>query len=294
MSAKVMGAVMDVGPGKLRLRMALVAIADNADDYGFAVLSMETIASKSVCDVRTAIRTIQALEQEGWLQVRRRVLGGKANVYFVNVEKLGVVQNERSQRSKLWPEFERLLAKQKSGDKMSPKSGVDKSPAAEKSGDNSQGVQVTKQPDSGDKTALPILKNHGTISNPSNTPQPPLQGGADLRTADAIARNAGTTWEQGLVESTAKVMRQCNLTEPRLEPVIRRALAAWCAKTGADQASGVKLMIENQREFVRLGEYMRHSLGWRKFFAQGHWIDWQTWPLDQARLQQRSGARVGM
>lgn len=124
------------------------------------------------------------------------------------------------------------------------------------------------------------------------TPLPPAsQGEAAQPAADAITRNAG---DAALRDCAAKVMRECNLSDPRLEPVILRALTAWCAKERAEPDAGAVLMIENQREFVRLGEFLRHSLGWRKFFAQGYWVDWKLWPLDQARLAQGANARTGM
>lgn len=134
MSATVMGAVMRCGPMRVRLRLALAGIADNADDFGFALLSMATIASKSLCDERTAIRVVQELERERWLTVHRRVVDGKGSVYVVNVDKLGIVPDQKSRKSPWHVAFDRgtklrevpahdtmpPVKRQNSGDKMSP------------------------------------------------------------------------------------------------------------------------------------------------------------------------------
>jgi hypothetical protein len=284
-----MGAVLEFGPAKLRMRMVLVSIADNADDYGFAVLSMETIAAKAVCDVRTAIRTIQALERDGWLTVRRRVLGGKASVYFVNVDRLGVERNAKSRRSPLWAEIERLLTKKKSGVKVSPESvtrPVDSLFLLQTSGDISQGGQVTKPAESGDKTALPILKNRCNHLNPNNTPLPPSKSRGERSEAEAATRNVS---EQGSCEEAVdKVMRECDLSDPRLRKVIASAMRAYQAKTDepADCNATAELMIKQRTMYAREADVLKYTIGVRKFFAHGVWCDMRLWPYDQQRLDQ--------
>jgi hypothetical protein len=78
-----MGAVLQWGPETLRPRMALVSIADNADDYGFACVSMESIAAKLLCVPRQAMRIVDTLERDGWMTVHRKAgPDGKGNVYL--------------------------------------------------------------------------------------------------------------------------------------------------------------------------------------------------------------------
>src|ERR1700722_19171199 len=107
MSGIVTGAVLQRGPEVPRPRMVLVVIAEAADDYGFARLSIETIAKKAVCDPRTAIRMVHGLEAEGWLWVKRRAVDGKASVYFVNLARLGVLVNLKSRKNQWHLDFER-------------------------------------------------------------------------------------------------------------------------------------------------------------------------------------------
>jgi hypothetical protein len=193
-----MGAAMSCGPNKRSLRPALVAIADNADDFGFACPSIATIAAKVCCDERTAMRLVQELERTGWVKVCRRVLNGKGSVYFIDIAKLGVVENARMRRSQLHVDIAKLLQEreaeklQKSGDKMSP----EKEPAKAESGDNPQGSQVTKTPDSGDKTLFPILKNHKEPSLEPIQPPTPLRGDAqdELEPPDPDGKQRGI-WE---------------------------------------------------------------------------------------------------
>jgi hypothetical protein len=188
MSGIVTGAVLQQGPAKLRPRMVLVAIAEAADDHGFACLSMETIAMKALCEPRHAMRLVDALEVEGWLWVKRKAVDGKGSVYFVNIAKLGVVLNPKSRKNEWHLAFERKFpGPKKSGDKKSPAPDVkpadtapDDTPSdnlsrdilspeddAEtgESGDIFRGTQVTFQPDSGDISGLLIRKNRVNRGN---------------------------------------------------------------------------------------------------------------------------------
>ena len=333
-----MGAVMGCGPKKGSMRYGLVAIADNADDYGFACPSIETIADKACCDERTAMRLVQALEREGWMAVRRRVLGGKGSIYFLNLDKLGASVGAKSRKSPLHAEMEKTLGLKKtsqshpapapappsslresSGDNLSPES-VD---APGESGDNPQGGQVKKTAESGDKNAFPILKNRcEPLLNPSkgNTPQPPSksrganglsqcqpdQNESSQPDAEATPRNASGErgasgaglQERELQEAGAKVMRECNLSDPRLLRVICTAIASFRAKTDDPIACNrvAERMIETQRLYVADGEMMSYRPGMRKFFAHGLWLDRELWPYDRGALkdlQMRANARIG-
>jgi hypothetical protein len=119
------GAVKQRGPAKGSLNHTLMVICDEADDFGFACPSIESIAHGSRCSVRQAIRRIAELEEQGWLKVKRKVFrGSMANAYFVDLPKLGVKPNEKSRRSPLWQNFERLMRALESRDKVSLLNGV--------------------------------------------------------------------------------------------------------------------------------------------------------------------------
>jgi hypothetical protein len=363
MSAKVMGAVMTGGPRQLRQRMVLVAIADNADDFGFAVLSIETIASKAVCEARTAMRMVQALERGDWLRVQRRVTGGKGSVYFVNVDRLGLVPDARSRKSEMHQAFARTLKNPFSGDKMSPESkpgaeavlkslgiscleegakddtesGDKMSPenglpavdiffVPEKSGDNSQGVQVTKTSESGDILTLPILRNHvNHLNRSTTTPQPPLRGGGvdfespkpkhangngggpDVRPNDAgDARKPKATAggpcdadaaTQLRVQAEAEsAMLECGISNPRMMRGIVDAMRMQMQRERMSPVEVRLMMVASWRRWRSEAEYMRHSIGPRKFFGEGYWLDETLWPVDHVRIErerQRAKASIG-
>jgi hypothetical protein len=120
----------------------MVAIADNADDFGFAFPSTETIAAKARCDVRTVYRYLDELEAEGWLRRMAKVINGRGNAYFLNLSKLGVTLSPDARRS---PVHTALIRRH--GDNLSrffvPKESGD---SGEISGDNPQPTQVTAPP----------------------------------------------------------------------------------------------------------------------------------------------------
>jgi hypothetical protein len=101
------------------------------------VPSIETIANASCCDERTVMRRIRRLERDGWVTVRRKVLGGRGSVYFLSLERLQVQVNENSKRSRLWKDISRLLAAIGSGDGLSPGTGLLKFPVSAKTPKNS-------------------------------------------------------------------------------------------------------------------------------------------------------------
>lgn len=185
MSATLMGAVFDCGPADRTMAFVLLAIAENADDYGFACPSIETIAAKGRCDERTAMRMSKALEMEGWMVVHRRALfRGKGNAYFLNLAKLGVTLSPKARKSPLHADYEQILGDRKSRDNVSPvkpvQRPVDTAVLQETSGDNPQARQVTKPTFSGDKTAQTNKEEPlGTVVEPKASPLPPSRGVED-------------------------------------------------------------------------------------------------------------------
>jgi hypothetical protein len=103
--------------------------------------------------------------------------------------------------------------------------------------------------------------------------------------------------ESALAEAVAKVMRECNLSEPRLGPVIERAMRTEAAKT--DEATGwngiAERMIAAQRLYVQLGRdgVLRVTVRVRRFLAEGLWRDDGLWAIDREALNRRQNARIG-
>lgn len=115
---------MDRGPAKPTTRFVLASIANAADDFGFACPGIETIANACCCDEHTVMRQIKKLETQGWMTVKRKVLGGRGSVYFISLEKLNITISAKSRRSPIWNEIERLLRALDSGGRLSRMNGV--------------------------------------------------------------------------------------------------------------------------------------------------------------------------
>lgn len=316
-----MGAVMVAGPRAMRLRLALVAIADNADDFGFAAPSIETIAAKAACDPRTAMRVVQQLEREGWMKVKRRVVDGRGSVYFVDVEKLGVVPDAKSRKSEWHLQFEKQMKRaddardkvspvakpeKQRADVSSPENGNDAASAKSDesgdklscvnlflpadSGDIPQGGQVTIHRDSGDKTADPILKNQEPLCNP-NSPHSPHAWGR----GDRDARG-------GFRDAVEQVMQSCDSSDRKLRKVISGALESAVRKSlqrGEPESPDAvaKRMVNAWKEFCRQGSLMRYRPLPVSFFSQGLWASETRWPWDQQRIREMrasSHAAIGM
>ncbi len=99
MSGMIVGAVLRRGPKNASLRFTLVAFAENADDFGFAQIPQETVASKVLKDLRTVSRHVTRLSRDGWILPVRRPVEGCGNVYFLNLPKLEVKTPSESKKS---------------------------------------------------------------------------------------------------------------------------------------------------------------------------------------------------
>ena len=244
MSGLVTGAVFQEGPAVLRPRMVLAAIAEAADDHGFACLSMETIAMKTVCkSTRTAMRNVEWLEARGWLSVVRKAAGdGKGNVYFVNIDRLGVRLNPKSRKNDWHLAFERKypgLREQAwgrgSGDNMAREPAAEPIESAQEngpsdtmspdfggeegySGDISGATQVTFPTDSGDISAFPILKNRVNRENrvlrgkrASNPPEPDPRHVPFRLACEVYAKFKGVrfVWDGSETGVLARLLESC-------------------------------------------------------------------------------------
>jgi Helix-turn-helix domain len=120
------------GPSDRSQRLLLLALADSADDEGFCWPGTALLAGKVSMSVRTVLRALKSLENDGWIRINRKAHHRKGNTYEINLDKLG---------------------DKKSHDKLSrDKTGMS---------------QVTKRAESGDKTGNPphpligrTIKNH--------------------------------------------------------------------------------------------------------------------------------------
>jgi hypothetical protein len=94
MSIHIMNAVWQHGPQDRNGRMLLLAIADNANERGEAFPSLAVLGQKACMSKSVVIRTLQRLDAEGWLSVRKRAAApeeygrARGNLYVVALAKL--------------------------------------------------------------------------------------------------------------------------------------------------------------------------------------------------------------
>ena len=125
MSYAFQNAVTSVGPvGRPTLRHVLSVMATVADDWGFLVMEVATIADKTQYDEKTVRRALSTLEEEEWLRVDRKVMGGRGNVYTLSGAKFGVAPSPKSARSPVWADMQRLSRALNSGGRVSGGNGV--------------------------------------------------------------------------------------------------------------------------------------------------------------------------
>jgi hypothetical protein len=181
-------------------------MANYADAFGFLFPSIANIAADSRCDVRTTMRQIAELEAAGWIYCARKVLNGKSNVYFMNLEKLGVRVPPDAQRNAV---FMRLLKTH--GVAMSPIFASEKSSDTDLfSSDNPQPpqvtkatAQVTKEGGSSDIACPPNRYNHqesirqGTVNGVEPVPPTPAGGRSKITVSDPELQAKYTAlWER--------------------------------------------------------------------------------------------------
>lgn len=153
MSIRVMSQVWDRGPLAHIDRYVLLAIADNANDEGYAHPSIKTISAKTRLSTRTVMRSIQSLEDGGWLISHRKSRDVKFSTYDIVLERFT-----------------------KSGDSQSR----DTQSPEKKSGDSRDKSQVTPSPKSGDSQSR--FPHTPYIEEPpiNHQYQPPRKTGCEL------------------------------------------------------------------------------------------------------------------
>ena len=87
MAVKVSAAVWDAGPRERTMRYVLLALADHADQSGFAFPSIARLAERCALTDRSIIGALKQLQHENWITKTRK---GKASQYQINLEKLGI------------------------------------------------------------------------------------------------------------------------------------------------------------------------------------------------------------
>jgi hypothetical protein len=108
------------GPSDRSQRLLLLALADSANDEGFCWPGTALLAGKASMSVRTVLRALKSLKNDGWIRINPKAYHCKGNTYEINLDKLG---------------------DKKSHDKLSH--------------DKTGNSQVTKRAESGDKTGNP-------------------------------------------------------------------------------------------------------------------------------------------
>lgn len=104
-SIKVMSLVWKAGPQSPPDLLMLLAIADHADDHGYAWPSVAHLAGKCRVGVRAARATIRRLERDGWLRTeigggRRGSVGrGISSRYWVAVDAMEAAAEGRVDKS---------------------------------------------------------------------------------------------------------------------------------------------------------------------------------------------------
>jgi hypothetical protein len=88
MSIDVSTQVWKRGPRDRSERFVLLAIADNANDEGYAFPLVQTIAAKCLMSIRTVQRVLKNLTDDGWIAVEASPKNYKANAYQIDLLKL--------------------------------------------------------------------------------------------------------------------------------------------------------------------------------------------------------------
>lgn len=289
MSVKILSLVLENGPTEALEKLVMVVIADHADDSGgHAFPGIQLIARKSCQSPRNAMRVLASLEVAGWLTVNRKSHLGKGNSYQLNVSRLrtGMVIGDTVSpvhRNKAASKAGCVV----SGDTVSP---VLKSGILPMSGDKPGDSQVTNTTDSGDKNAVPFnsINRQEPPREPkaSTNPLPPFRGSA------CVSRSAtGENGAKHCDEAVRKVMRELDISNPRMERVIACAIVAFRAKTDdpPDCNAVAENMIARRKGYLEWdrNNLLKYQVGVRKFFADGVWADDRQWVLDKDELRRQ-------
>ncbi|HVJ09712.1 MAG TPA: helix-turn-helix domain-containing protein [Acidisarcina sp.] len=298
MSVRVMADVWDNGPEDAAQCAVLVALANFCnDDGGNCFPSVARVAKMLRYSERTVQRAIASLVADGWMTVERAGGRGVFSSYTIDVRRLKGCHPVTLSAGET--KMQKGDIHDRKGDILAQKGDIHDIPP-----DPLFGVTIM---------------NHHEPS--SIIPPTPLQGDCEEKEHEAHAEGNGSAKDEAATKAGARrmesvsaiaggidaeaerVMRECGfiLSNSRLRAVVSAALSLEREKrsrTSGHEAIEVAAisdeMIENYRQYVTMGEFLRFTWGPRKFFGDGHWINWQGWPIDQQRIDMRRGARAGL
>lgn len=154
-----------------------------------------------------------------------------------------------------------------------------------------------KKKEEEENTPLPPSQAKGVLFPDLPDDSLPSPGTSNRKIPPARGRVPEPAYDPAVSLAVAKVMRECNLSEPRLGPVIERAMRSEAAKT--DERPNWNDIAERiskaQRWYVHLGRagVLRVTVRVRRFLAEGLWRDDGLWNIDQARLDRLNQATLG-
>lgn len=225
MSASIVGMVLDRYPGKPHLKCTLLAIADGADSQsGVCNPSYERLAGQTNTNRRTAIRNVQALIDEGIIQLvdhggfRNDPETGRqvfvSNAYRVNLEMLAVMPTWKMRVRHTAKKPPRQLASKRSHGDM--RDTVKAASKAQSTADLRVCGQVPAHGDMRDTVCAspvtPCSSDTGDTLTKTLEPNPEGQGlgdgtcgqvAADRAARAAERRHAGRVAREGLVSHLA-------------------------------------------------------------------------------------------
>lgn len=89
-----------------------------------------------------------------------------------------------------------------------------------------------------------------------------------------------------LQNAAHKVMLACSISDLRMTAVIARTISEYEKSTGSAPEYTAALMIRAYEEYKNAAEFLRFTVGLRKFFGHGLWNNPKLWPIDQEQLSQ--------
>jgi hypothetical protein len=244
----------------------LAYLANCADDAGGNCFpGLPRLAKIARRSERTVTRTLQELEQGGWIAIERGCGRGNLTHFQIDIEKLKGCQDVTlSPRSKrVTPTQERVTL-------------------------------ATRKGDIGDNPPHPLY-GRTTKEPPRNqTPPNPLvnEGGGGLQKPN-LAHSALET--PGVDAAVEQVMQGCGFTARRLGPVLREVIRQQ-ADRGEPPPTTALAMIAAWKSYILQGSKLRVRWGARRFFAEGYWNKPDGWPWDGAALREermQAEAQIG-
>lgn len=301
---RVMAMVFEGGPEDLGQHSVMLALADNSDEGGLAWPGNALLARKSRLSERQVTRVLAALEDGGWLTIRRRVRGlrRRCSEYQLN---LGLLRGmaEARERDEISASNSRTDTVSCGARKAAETKATCKPPTdmVSSGGDeppewNHEQTLATPR---ADMTLADVVLNqrdafhnhHRTTIEPPETPPTPSQArgscvssSAEFLASKGVTVTAEARLDAQLVMQAVRVKLACDSTNPRLEPVIHEALRQHCTKTKCSAEAAGEMAIANVGTYRSDSALLRFKWNWIKFFRDGYWLG-TGWPYDHDMLK---------